>query len=75
MIFRCKCGALKTAQPYRCAGEKTWICERCAPAKRSRDAMQEARDANGGRYHKYAEPVVEVRAARDKNVVIPVVTV
>jgi hypothetical protein len=57
MIFRCNCGALKTGQPYRCNTAREWICEQCSPAKRGREAMEAARQANGGRYHKYSEPV------------------
>lgn len=37
-IFRCKCGAIKTAQPYRASGEYPFECPRCAPAKKSREA-------------------------------------
>ena len=29
MIYKCKCGALKNAQPWRCAGEGRFLCQKC----------------------------------------------
>lgn len=49
MIFRCACGALKNGQPFRSSGVMPWICEKCSPAKRSREATRAAQEANGGR--------------------------
>ena len=48
-ILRCKCGTLKAGQPYRASGEQPWECPKCAPAKKSREAGEAARQANGGR--------------------------
>lgn len=56
MIFRCKCGAFKTGQPWRSSGTAPWLCEKCAPGKRSQEAMRGAREANGGKYHAFSEP-------------------
>jgi hypothetical protein len=55
MIYQCKCGTIKTGQPWRCSGTAAWICERCSPAKRGREAMEAAREANGGKFHKLSE--------------------
>jgi hypothetical protein len=58
MIFKCKCGSIKTGQPYRASGESPWLCEKCSPAKRSKEAGDAAMRANGGRGYPSKESFV-----------------
>lgn len=55
MIFKCKCGSIKTGQPFRASGESPWMCEKCTPAKRSREAGEAAHVANGRRAYPLQE--------------------
>lgn len=55
MIFRCKCGAMKTGQPWRASGQMEWICEKCSTGKQGREGLARAKAENGGKFHRYSE--------------------
>lgn len=76
MIFRCKCGALKTGQPFRSAGEVDWTCPRCTPGKPSKEGSDSARMAakqvqvaySSGRFKERLDRVEIVRRKEEEKV-------
>jgi hypothetical protein len=34
MLYTCKCGRTKSGSPWKAAGTRPWLCDRCAPGRR-----------------------------------------